>query len=1218
MTKIDEQTKQQRLERIRLLLGRHPRGLTEAEIAEELGFGRRTMNNYLRQLEYEGKTLKDGLYWYPLRLKESRLRPFNLSPEEAVALYLGTRLLAKQQDYRNEPAETALLKLAEVLQADAGIGDEIYQAALELANRPLKDGAPAIFQDVVRGYIYRKKIELTYRPLNSKRSFQTVFSTYLLEPSTIGFATYLIGHSSIPNAMRAYKLERIEAVRLTGEDYLIPNDFPGLDILQNSWNIVMGEDTVQVVLRFSPQVRERVLETNWHPSQEISEDPDKPGWLRWQVQVANTLDLVPWVRGWGADCEVLAPEGLRGEMSKHSIYLANMYDIPIQSTKGLVDRLLLLWGKTTQDVDVYHPALFHMLDVAHIAQQLLSNRTTPRWRNVLGQTLSCDPDSLQEWLPWFIALHDIGKISVSFQAQNQTQRQRLETEGFDFGRYSFEHKDLHHTIVGSMVLQEWAKTMLPRAWRTVFLDMISGHHGTYQQADTFQRQLFETVHEAGEWHLLRMQAISVLQSCLLLNKPSSWPEPKNISAAIVTLNGFSILCDWLGSDGNYFIPQPYTSILEYLPISRQNAQQRVADAGFFMPVSSAAPLSFMDLFSWPPRPLQAAIDNMPESILSKPTLTIIEAPTGEGKTEAALTLAHRIAHIQGTDEMYIALPTTATSNAMYKRLQAHLYEHLALPLDIVQLVHGQSFLVKDDLNITPLVNQNFSTHPALTWFEPKKKALLAPFGVGTVDQVELSALNVRHNALRLIGLAGKVVILDEVHAYDTYMTEIILRTLQWLAALGSSVVLLSATLPIRKRQQLIDAYTRGQVSIEKTDAYPYLLTVNDTDAYATNPPAQVKNKRIALHTLTMFEEKDWDGKAKWLLQQVEHGGCICWMTNTVERSQRLYQSLLVQAPEDVDCILLHARFPLSDRQAIEEQILAKYGKSAAARPEKGIAIGTQVLEQSLDIDFDLLVSDLAPIDLLLQRIGRLHRHNRPNRPLAHATPMVYIHYVLDEKGYLRIGADRFYTPYILHQSLQVIEERASGLGYLDLPSDYRLFIEAVYDETPPDSDSNLYAEWQERQKEEVKLSDEAKLRMTGAPDPRRQFWKRADITFREDEESADWMVAQTRYQERESISVIPLEKLDDTHCSLLDKGNIIALDQPASRQIQLDLLQHSVRLNRPEIVFALKNAERPVLFTESVLLKRCYPVWLENGAALFGNFRIQLNPQLGIVFDKKE
>ncbi len=326
MPRIDDTAKQQRLDRIYLLLTRNARGVTEAEIADEINIERRTVNNYLRELEFQGKAFKDGLYWFPLVLKESRLRPFDLSAEEAVTLYLGARLLSKQQDKRNEPAETALLKLASVLKADAGVGNEIEQAARELAQRPVQENYQPIFREVVRGYIYRKKVEIAYRPLNWNKSFQTIFSTYLLEPSPIGFTTYLIGHSSIVNKWRAYKLERIESIRLTKEDYSVPPDFPGLDILRNAWSIVMGEETLRVILRFSDHVKARVLETRWHPSQEEpKDDPECPGYLLWTVQVADTLDMIPWIRAWGADCEVLKPKELRETMMGEAKAMAEKY-----------------------------------------------------------------------------------------------------------------------------------------------------------------------------------------------------------------------------------------------------------------------------------------------------------------------------------------------------------------------------------------------------------------------------------------------------------------------------------------------------------------------------------------------------------------------------------------------------------------------------------------------------------------------------------------------------------------------------------------------------------------------------------------------------------------------------------------------------------------------------------------------------------------------------
>ena len=513
--------------------------------------------------------------------------------------------------------------------------------------------------------------------------------------------------------------------------------------------------------------------------------------------------------------------------------------------------LLRLWGKTTADPAIFHPALYHMLDVGHVAQHLLSDQATPRWRRVLAHALNADVDRLGEWLPWIVALHDIGKISVPFQAQSAAQRQRLEAEGVTFGGYAPEHRTLHHTLMGCIGSNEWAKG-LPYGWRTAFLAMVAGHHGRYQAVETSHRGLAQTLAEPPAWAAWRAAARDVLRHRLLHGQMPEWPEPDNVSAAIAALNGFVILCDWLGSDSDYFQPRPRTPLLEYVPHSYVQAEARVAKAGFFVPTVSSAPATFAGLFGWPPRPLQQAIDTIPDKLLAQPTLTIIEAPTGEGKTEAALTLARRIAAHQGSDELYIALPTTATSNAMYKRLQEHLQLRLHLPLEMIQLVHGQAYLVRDDLSIKPLDNGDGRPHPALTWFEPKKKALLAPFGVGTVDQAELAALNVRHNALRLIGLAGKVVILDEVHAYDTYMTAIIARMLTWLAALGSSVILLSATLPAARRRQLLSAYA-GKPELEEAMSgtaapppYPYLETVGAAGRYAAAPEAEEKDRPIDL------------------------------------------------------------------------------------------------------------------------------------------------------------------------------------------------------------------------------------------------------------------------------------------------------------------------------------------------------------------------------------
>ncbi|MCO5247068.1 MAG: WYL domain-containing protein, partial [Anaerolineae bacterium] len=238
MSRIDESTKRQRKERVQLIVARAD-GLRESEIAEQAGLEQRTTNNYLRELEYEGHLFKDGLLWYALNVRGTKLRSFELSPEETYTLYLAARLLVKQQDKRNEPAETALLKLAKVLSSDLGVGNEIAQAAAELAQRPVKAGYESVFRTMVQGYLYRRRIDLTYRPYGG-RPFSTVFSPYLLEPSAIGYTTYAIGHSSAPDALRSYRLDRIETARVTREFYQVPADFPGLAVLRNAWSIMIG------------------------------------------------------------------------------------------------------------------------------------------------------------------------------------------------------------------------------------------------------------------------------------------------------------------------------------------------------------------------------------------------------------------------------------------------------------------------------------------------------------------------------------------------------------------------------------------------------------------------------------------------------------------------------------------------------------------------------------------------------------------------------------------------------------------------------------------------------------------------------------------------------------------------------------------------------------------------------------------------------------------
>lgn len=324
MPRVNEDTKRSRIDRVELLLQRHPDGLTEREVAETLNLERRTTHNYLQELDMEGKAYRESTLWFSLPRKSLVLRRFDLQPEEAMVLYLASRLFVKQSDQRHEIAELVLLKLAGILSSDMHLGDDLKDAAKELSQRPKLPGYEDIFRTIVRGYIYHRKVQLIYQPYRGE-PFETLFSPYLMEPSAIGFATYAIGHSSIVNTIRTYKIERIKEAALLRDEYTVPTDFPGLDLLRNAWSIYYGDEVIRVMLRFHPEVAKRVRETFWHPSQEIKKDDQLPGYLLLSITVADTTDLKPWIRTWGANCEVLEPSSLRDELTGEARKLALLY-----------------------------------------------------------------------------------------------------------------------------------------------------------------------------------------------------------------------------------------------------------------------------------------------------------------------------------------------------------------------------------------------------------------------------------------------------------------------------------------------------------------------------------------------------------------------------------------------------------------------------------------------------------------------------------------------------------------------------------------------------------------------------------------------------------------------------------------------------------------------------------------------------------------------------
>ncbi len=1200
------------------------RAYTDIEMAERLGVDRITVHKDRALLESEVKfeEVERGR-WKIDRTKY--LSSIRLSLPEALALYLPARRAARQTLIAQPHVANALEKLAVALRQP--MTERLVKAANLILAQSAMPERVAIMETVTRGWVEQFKVRIAYRGLRARQTGHHVISPYLIEPSLWSDGAYVIGHSDYFDDTAVFKIERIEQATLTRDSFEIPDKFDEQELLRYAWGIWRGEsEPERVVLRFAPgEATRRIKESIWHPQQEPIRDLPNGG-CEWAARIAEWQEMVPWIRGWGADCEVLEPKELREELMGEVKRMVRVYGMASQTQDSTADRILRLWGKTTKDSNDpndFHPAVFHMLDVGNIARELLSERASPRWRNALAHALNTDAKMLADWLPYFVALHDIGKISTAFQSLNKEQFARLRREGFALDNADIPHAHITQIYLEGALAQVFDGT--PNKMPQVLSEALGGHHGRFAHPDDDIKSARRKLNtEPEEWKSFRQVVDTILRSELLAREIRSLAEPANVSAAIMAITGFAILCDWLGSDERYFHSAPSVELAKYVEQSRDHAAQATLESGLLASARSEVAAGVETLFSdlGNLRPLQLAIGDIPDEILHSPSLTIIEAPTGEGKTEAALALAHRIARITGTDEMYYALPTMATSNQMFGRLQMHIEKRLALATS-VKLVHGQSYLIEEDLRaaISPLENgdDKSEANESVTWFNSKKRALIAPFGVGTIDQAELAALNVKHAALRMMGLVGKVVIVDEVHAYDTYMTTVIERLLRWLATMNTSVILLSATLPKSRRKRLADAFrVKMELNDEQSNVYPSLLTLSEKGVHQSSPAVWQPNRIIELRELHLGDDAAPE-KAKWLLDAVANGGCVCWITNTVKRAQRIFDVLQKSNPPDVDLQLLHSQFPLDERQRREDALKDKYGRTGN-RPARGIVVGTQVLEQSLDLDFDVMVSDLAPIDLLLQRAGRSHRHDR-SRPDAHATPRLWLNFETMPNGDLKLGTDcSIYDEFIMRQTRATLAQ----LIRIQLPNDYRTLIEAVYSEDEPSEDSPLYDAWMELDAKQKKATQEAKDRLLPEPHPRDSFAKTAamKIKFEEDENRADWIVAKTRLGEQ-TLNVIPLEREGD-FVILTDPDERVNIRAEASREIQRRLLRHQLRISNRYAIDAIeKEAEENTteLFTESALLKGFYPLWLKNGKTGLmierGTLKITLDPQLGLVIEKE-
>ncbi|MBI3978205.1 MAG: CRISPR-associated helicase Cas3' [Chloroflexi bacterium] len=938
------------------------------------------------------------------------------------------------------------------------------------------------------------------------------------------------------------------------------------------------------------------------------------------------------------------------------------------------DLYRLFWAKTHRRTGAWHPLICHMIDVAVVVEAMWREVLSPAARRRFSVGLGLDEAAAGRWVVFVAGLHDIGKLSPGFALQEPAMAERIRRSGMPCptGVRWAAHGAVT-TLKLPHILTDQFK--MPRGVASSIAVATGGHHGIFA-GDRELDALIDADYGTRAWDEARAAVAKELADVLRL--PIDAPPTVIQTPTAMMLAGLIAVADWIASNEAYFpyaVPDlaatPAVDAVAYATTARGRAYtalERLGWTGWMPPIS---PRTFEELFPGKAaRPLQVGAALVAESI-AEPSLCIVEAPMGEGKTEAAMYLADRWNAVLGQRGCYFALPTQATSNQMFDRVRSFLAERFPHDLVNLQLIHGHAALSAafqelrmgaDQVFQSDRIDGVYADHRVPTdlagivageWFTYRKRGLLAPFGVGTVDQALLGVLKTPHVFVRLFGLGSKTVIVDEVHAYDTYMTTLLERLLNWLGALRTSVVLLSATLPSARRQSLLQAYAAGlgrpPTGPMPAERYPRITWVTRSVLDARHVVASGQSsKNVTVRWLdgALPEEEG----ARFLLgEELSHalaaGGCAVVICNTVHRAQQVYRALKpffggVADDGLPECDLLHARFLFEERDRREKRVILRFGKPDATvtvaegqtatvrRPWRAVLVATQIVEQSLDLDFDLMVTDLAPVDLVLQRLGRLHRHDRRahgHRPARLAEPQLWILRPEtldgDVPGFGR-GSEAVYDPHVLLRSWLVLK----GRQIVELPKDVEPLVEAVYDDAqscPADLSPALQARWRETRQwldqDTTREKREALKRWLQPPWFRGEL---ADLTAdARAEDAPDFHVehqALTRLAEP-SVSVVFLHGTPE-HPSL-DAGGREPVElkaRPDARQAE-QLLRRSLTISDKRVVFDLLRMEPPAGWRRSALLRHERLLTLDDtGRVPVGRHVLHLDENVGLVVESPE
>lgn len=893
-----------------------------------------------------------------------------------------------------------------------------------------------------------------------------------------------------------------------------------------------------------------------------------------------------------------------------------------------------IWGKKQGESQLWLPLIIHLEDCIDVAERLWENWLSDGIKNKIADSLGSQ-EIAKQLLVFFAATHDLGKVTVIFQSKPHYPSkyplddfliEGLSLAGLEMPAYEEQtnSKNSPHAFTGEVMLRL-------RGYPKSIAAVIGSHHGVPSNFEDWSVEEYYNgykEHYLGkpEYHQAWVNVQNEFEQFALARagyvKAADLPEITQEVQVLYT--GLLTMADWIASNTSYYPLLSFGEETQNIDLEsrHQEAWEKLnLPYGYRQEFIVDERTLCKERFGFEPYTLQKMAVEIARGMNGG--IMVIEAPMGNGKTEAALLVAEMFMSQQERTGVFFALPTQATSDGIFPRFEDWM-NRLDDEQHNFQLSHGKAqfnekFMALERLGGSSGVEidgeefaaKNNSSAVVHTWFEGSKKALLADFVVGTIDQLLMVALKQKHLMLRHLGIANKVVIIDECHAYDAYMSQYLHRALHWLGAYQVPVIILSATLPVEKRKLLVTQYlgmskrkaNRLQEEWVVAEDYP-LITYTKANCVFQQALPHDKSSERSVSILPIYEESLSEHLSQW-----QGGGAnVGIIVNTVKRAQEIAGHLQEEYGESV--VLLHSAFLSPARIEKERVLLSQLGRGGI-RPHFQIVVGTQVLEQSLDIDFDVMITDLCPMDLLIQRIGRLHRHKR-TRPRGMENAVCYVMNMEE----LESGAVAIYGEFLLERTKRYLKERIS------LPADIAPLVQRVY---AVEEDLSPRPEEYERMKKD--FFNRIEEQESNARAFRISNLQRSNTIHKwiRNAYSAD---AEAKVRDTESSVEVLLVQLRHNGVNLIGSNENLSASTVPNSQLAKHIARQSIRLphslcQRWNIDKTIKELEKQTVtylkaWQESSWLKgELFLILDEQLQASLNGYRLQYDENKGLMYEKE-